>query len=95
MTGWTDGIHHLQGSNTRESLTIEYLRGTGGVLRCLINDGGFDGETTVIIDDRELSLREFGRLLRTYAGWGMRITFVSEDAIEEDPLVEVQEPKDE
>ena len=64
----------------------------GGVLRCLIDDGGFDGETTVTIDDRELSLREFGRLLRTYAGWGMRIAFVPEDEIGAEPEIEVREP---
>ena len=64
------------------------------MLRCLICDGGFYGQATVIIDGRELSLREFGRLLRTYAGWGMRITFVPEDEIDEEPLVEVREPED-
>ncbi len=63
------------------------------MLPCLFNDGGFDGETTVIIDDRELSLREFGGLLRPYAGWGMRISFVPEDEINEEPCVEVREPE--
>ena len=48
----------------------------GDVLRCVVSDGGPEGEATVYIDDRELSLREFGRLLTTYAGWGMRIAFV-------------------
>ena len=37
----------------------------GGLLRCCIDDGGPDGEVTVHIDDQELSLREFGRLLLT------------------------------
>jgi hypothetical protein len=64
------------------------------LLRCLINDGGFDEETTVIIDDRELSLREFGGLLRMYAGWGMRITFLPEDEIDKEPLVAVRELED-
>ncbi|MFO8059710.1 MAG: hypothetical protein R6U70_03510 [Bacillota bacterium] len=49
----------------------------GEVLRCLIDD--MDEEVIIRIDDRELSLEEFGRLLATYAGWGMRITFVPED----------------
>lgn len=64
----------------------------GGVLRCVISDGGPDYEATVIIDDKELSLAEFGRMLLTYNGWGMRITFVPDDEIHEQPEVEVREP---
>ena len=67
----------------------------GHVLRCLIDDGGPDGgEPTVTIDDHELSLAEFGRLLCTYAGWGMRITFVPDDEISRQPTVEVRDPGD-
>ncbi len=61
---------------------------------CFIEDGGPDGEVTVHIDDQELSLREFGRLLLTHAGWGMRIAFVLDDLIEVEPEVEVREPWD-
>ena len=64
----------------------------GGLLRCQIEDGGADGETTVLIDDQELTLQQFGKLLRTYAGWGMRIAFVPDDLIHEQPRVEVREP---
>ena len=67
----------------------------GGVLRCAISDGGPDFETTVWIDDHELSLAEFGKMLLTYNGWGMRITFVPDDEIHEQPVVEVREPEDE
>jgi hypothetical protein len=31
------------------------------------------------VDDKDLTWREFGRLICAYAGWGMRIEFVSED----------------
>jgi hypothetical protein len=62
------------------------------VLRCVIDDGGPDGQAVIHIDDRPLSLPEFGRLLCTYAGWGMRITFVPEDALTEPPAIEVREP---
>jgi hypothetical protein len=34
----------------------------------------------VEIDDREFTLEEFGKMLVTYAGWGMRIEFVPDDA---------------
>jgi hypothetical protein len=47
------------------------------------------------IDDHELTLEEFGRLLTTYAGWGMRIEFTPEDEIHRRPALEVREPKSE
>jgi hypothetical protein len=66
----------------------------GHVVRCVVHDGALDAEVTIEIDDRELSLREFGRLLSTYAGWGMRLVFVPDDSIHEDPIIEVREPED-
>lgn len=65
----------------------------GDVLRCVINDGGLDGETTVYIDERELSLHDFGKILATHAGWGMRITFVPDDRLTENPQIEVRDPE--
>ena len=65
----------------------------GDALRCIIDDGGPDGEVTIHIDDKELSLAEFGRMLRVHAGWGMRITFVPEEVISENPKVEIRKPK--
>jgi len=62
------------------------------VLRCVIHDNEF-GQTVIEIDDKELSLEEFGDLLRTYAGWGMRIELVSRDEIHRRPALEVREPK--
>ncbi len=44
----------------------------GDLLRCHIDDGGPE-------NDKEWSLREFGRMLSTHAGWGMRIAFVPRD----------------
>jgi hypothetical protein len=66
----------------------------GDVLRCIIEDGGPDCEATIWIDDREFSLQEFGKLLVTYAGWGMRIVFVPDDEIEKVHPVEIREPDD-
>ena len=66
----------------------------GGVLRCVIHDNE-EGRLVVEIDDRELSLEEFGRLLTTYAGWGMRIEFVPEDAVHRRPNHEVRDLKPE
>ena len=63
----------------------------GGVLRCLISDE--DGKAVIEIDDTELRIEEFGRLLTTYSGWGMRIEFVPEGEIHRRPALEVSEPK--
>ena len=78
---------------------IDYHEGSdqwvprGDVLRCIVDDGGPDGEVTIHIDDRELSLAEFGRLLRVHAGWGMRIAFVPEEFVTDNPKVKVRKPK--
>ena len=78
---------------------IEYHKGSdqwtprGDVLRCVIDDGGPDGEVTINIDDKELSLAEFGRLLRVHAGWGMQIAFVPEELVTENPTVEIRDAK--
>jgi len=66
----------------------------GHVLRCCIDDGGSHGETEVEIDNRVLSMHEFGRLLAVYAGWGMRIVFVPDDRLTEIPEIDVREPDD-
>jgi len=66
----------------------------GGVLRCVIDDSGPDGEAIVHVDDQSLSLPEFGRLLCTYAGWGVRITFVPEEELALAPRIEVCDPED-
>ena len=67
----------------------------GDVLRCVIGDGGPDGEAIVWIDDHELSLREFGRMLTTYAGWGMRIVFVPEKDLDAMHPIEIRDPENE
>jgi len=65
----------------------------GDVLRCIIDDGGPNGEVIIHIDDQELSLAEFGRLLSVHAGWGMRIAFVPEEFIAESPTVKMRKPQ--
>lgn len=66
----------------------------GDVLRCVISDGGPNLEAVIHIDDQELSLAEFGRLLTTHAGWGMRIVFVPDDRLAEEPETVVLDPGD-
>jgi len=82
------------------SAQIEYfVRGDqwvprGGVLRCLIRDDEH-GQLVIDIDEQELRLKQFGKLLTTYAGWGMRVEFVPEDEVHRRPAHEVREPKPE
>ena len=67
----------------------------GGVLRCVIEDGGGeDGSLPVIyLDEQEFTWEDFGRMLCTYAGWGMRIVFVPDDELEQPTKIAVREPE--
>jgi hypothetical protein len=62
----------------------------GGVLRCLIEDDEH-GQIVVKIDQQELRLKQFGKLLATYAGWAMRIEFMPGDEVHRRPALEVRE----
>ena len=62
----------------------------GDVLRCVISDDE-DGQARIHIDEHELDIEEFGRLLTTHAGWGMRIEFVPEDQVHHRPAHQVRE----
>jgi len=79
---------------------IEYYRESdqwcprGDVLRCVI---GEDTEQdcrlpAIEIDDKELTWEEFGKMLVTHAGWGMRIVFTDRDELHRVPKIEVREP---
>jgi len=65
----------------------------GDVLRCLIDDTE-EGQVTNTIDEHEMTLTEFGRLLLTHAGCGMRIAIVPDNRTHINPEVEVREPDD-
>lgn len=66
----------------------------GQVLRCHIEEDEEDNEVVIYVDERKFRLAEFAALLRYYAGWGMRITFVPEDEVTEQPEIDVREPED-
>lgn len=65
----------------------------GDVLRCQI-EGDEHGNAFVCIDDRELSMDEFGKLLLTHDGWGMRLVFVPDDELADTPSIVVRDPED-
>ena len=77
----------------RYSIECDQWVPRGDVLRCLVSDD--DGEAVIEIDGRDFSLEEFGRMLTTFAGWGMRICFVPEDELAREPEIEVREPDNE
>jgi hypothetical protein len=95
LRGWNKTVVEVQPGKQQ----IEYHEDSdqwvprGDVLRCIIDDGGPAGEVTIHIDKEELSLKDFGRLLRVHAGWGMRIAFVPEEYVTENPKVEIGGPR--
>jgi hypothetical protein len=94
----TEGRQHVVVEIPRGHAQLEYFAPAGqwvprgAVLRCLIDESP-DGEAVIYIDDHALSLEQFGGLLRTYTGWGMRIVFVEDDNTEP-PLVEIRDPSE-
>jgi hypothetical protein len=81
---WSSRSHE----DTRSSITPPRLA-RDAVLRCLIDENP-EGEPVIYIDDHALSLQEFGGLLGTYAGWGMRIVLVEEDN-SDPPFIETRD----
>ncbi len=62
----------------------------GHVLRCRINDADDEG-VQLAIDEHALTLEDLGKMLRTYAGWGLRLTIVPDDEIEREPAIVVSD----
>jgi len=63
----------------------------GHVLKCEVSDNE-DGSLVVYIDDKELDADAFLQLIRPFAGWGMRITFMDESQIHDEPSAIVRDP---
>jgi hypothetical protein len=64
----------------------------GSVLRCQIQVTEHD-EIIVKIDERKLRLKQFGKLLASYEGSGMRIEFVPTDEVHHRPALQVRLPR--
>jgi hypothetical protein len=67
----------------------------GHVIRSVIvNDSPADIDDVFIsIDDRDFTVAEFVKMVGTFGGWGMRIAFVPDDEIHEQPKIMVREPE--
>jgi len=63
----------------------------GDVLRCEITWSSGEG-TVVAIDEHALTMKELGKMLSTYEGWGMRIVMVPDDEVHIRPNIVVREP---
>jgi hypothetical protein len=50
-------------------------------------------EEFITIDNRDFTIREFVRMVSTFGGWGMRIAFVPDDELHEEPEIVVKEPE--
>lgn len=65
----------------------------GEVLKCELSDDEY-GNLVVHVDDKELDAKAFLQLIRPFAGWGMRISFMDESKIHDAPDVIVRDPDD-
>ena len=51
-------------------------------------------EEFITIDNRDFTIREFVRMVSTFSAWGMRIAFVPDDELHEQPEIVVKEPEE-
>src|SRR5690606_9725690 len=65
----------------------------GDVVRCVVtcDDNGW---ALVDIDGRGFTMEEYGKMFLTYEGWGMRLTFVAEEHVDDSPAIAICEPDD-
>lgn len=51
-------------------------------------------EHLVTIDNRDSTIREFAGMISTFGGGGMRVTFVPNHELHEEPEIVVKEPEE-
>ncbi|MBI2519774.1 MAG: hypothetical protein HYV97_05135 [Bdellovibrio sp.] len=70
----------------------------GDVLRASISDLRHPetdvSEPIIEVDGKELSWQEFGRMLTTFSGWGMRLTIVPDDELHIMPNVRIMNSRE-
>lgn len=55
-------------------------------------DGDEVDDECVTVDGKDLTIREFVRMMSTFGGWGFRLVFVADADIHDEPVIEVREP---
>ena len=58
----------------------------GQVLRCHVSDDEH-GNLVVYVDDKELNAEAFLSLIKPFSGWGMRLTFMDDSQVYDEPSV--------
>jgi hypothetical protein len=76
---------------TRTMAAFVIGKSQGQVLRCHLSDDE-DGNLVVYVDDKELDADAFLSLIRPFAGWGMRLTFMDESQVYDEPSVIIRDP---
>jgi hypothetical protein len=67
---------------------------SGHVRRCVIGDTMEpEREPVIESDGKDLTWHGFGKMIVSFAGWGMRIEFTPEDEIHRRPKLVVREPE--
>jgi hypothetical protein len=83
-TEMAEGAPQIQFDNRFKSWTM-----LSDVLRCELTSGSDPDELMICIDDVELSWDEFGRMLKSYMGWGMRVTLLPQEQLFKPPPPEI------
>ena len=65
----------------------------GQVLRCHVSDDEH-GNLVFYVDDKELNAEAFLSLIKPFAGWGMRLTFMDESQVYDEPSVILRDSDD-
>jgi len=67
----------------------------GHIVKGVVLGGNGDriDDDCVTVDGKDLTVREFVRMMSTFGGWGFRLVFVADTDIHEEPEVEVREPE--
>lgn len=93
MTPWIATEIPLGSPQIEYSEVCNQWTARGHVLRCLIDDTEEgEREPVIDVDGKMLTWQEFGSIIVSFAGWGMRIEFTPEDEIHRRPKVTVREP---
>lgn len=72
----------------------QYWVPRGDVLRVLVHSNAGNDEPVIDIDGQAFTWHEFGRMLLTWEGWGVRMVMVPDDELEQIPKITVQEPEE-
>jgi hypothetical protein len=66
----------------------------GEIVRCVIENRAEAGDDLFVsVDGKDLTLRQFAKMIESYTGWGMRVEIVPHDELHVRPKRSVKVPK--